>query len=647
MVTREEKFEFRIRQEQAAHSVRVIGMTIVSNSVIALSSAIVIHWETSHAAIFGWLIVVLLVSLLRFVLRSRILSTDGAHEFPDRTIESLVVWAFVSGILWIPIPILFGDVTGTRAGVFVFFIMAGITAGSILQSAACARISLAFGIPVMAATLARLVYSGGVSGYVLAVDTLFFAAMLIRSAVLSERNFVDNQLVALEATELSRSLETANRALDDRAHTDPLTGLANRARFRDEAELACRMGRPVSVILLDVDEFKTINDTRGHCAGDAVLAAVASGLRSECAGAELPARLGGDEFIVLLWGDDLEHRTRDLADRLLRRFSKPLDYENLAIAFSCSFGVAMDFDGVENSDLLLGQADFALYRGKLEGRARACYFDAEMANELGFLRRIETDLPQALKAEWLDVAFQPQVAIATHDLVGYEALLRWEHPELGAVAPPLVVRAALRLHLSEQLISFVGRRVCDFVHRLDEAGQAQARVALNIAPSEFLAISPSEVLGAVTRAHAVSPERIEIEITEELLFDEHRNAEKLAELRRMGFSLALDDFGSGYSSIANLTSGSFDTLKIDRGLVTGIAGDPKKMQQVGAIIAVAGALGHRIVAEGIETRRDAEALKMLGCRVGQGWWFGKPAPASVALEAIRPDARRPIEVGGR
>ena len=248
--------------------------------------------------------------------------------------------------------------------------MAGVTAGAVIQSAASWRIAVAFAGPVMLATLIRMLMSADPTGYVLGLDTAFFAAMLTRAAFIAEASFIANQRTAIEATQLAKSLETANRALGAQAHTDPLTGLANRIGFRDAAEALCRGGRPASMILLDLDEFKSINDTQGHRVGDAVLEAVASRLRAECDAEALAVRLGGDEFIVLMWGNDLERRTRGLAERLLLRFEERLTFDGRTIAFSGSLGVAMDLGGAENADILLAQADRALYRGKREGGAR-------------------------------------------------------------------------------------------------------------------------------------------------------------------------------------------------------------------------------------------------------------------------------------
>ena len=362
-----------------------------------------------------------------------------------------------------------------------------------------------------------------------------------------------------------------------------------------------------------------------------MLEAVASRLRAECDAEALAVRQGGDEFIVLMWGSDLERRTRSLAARLLLRFEEQLIFEGRSIAFSGSLGVAMDLGGTENADVLLAQADRALYRGKRQGRARVCFFDAEMKGELDVLRRLHHDLPRALEERQIGVAFQPLVRIDTGELVGFEALLRWSHPRLGAVDPPMVVQSALRLNLTGRLIAQTTTRACEFLQALAADGVEDARVSINVSPDEFAAVSPAEIVGPVVKRHGVAADRIEIEVTEETLFDRERHAAKIAALKADGFRLAIDDFGSGYSAIANLTSAEFDTVKIDRALIDGLATNPKTIQLVGAVIAVARPLGCQVVAEGVETAKDAEALRLLGCNLAQGWLFGRPMASEAAL----------------
>ncbi|MGJ4941005.1 putative bifunctional diguanylate cyclase/phosphodiesterase [Bradyrhizobium sp. HKCCYLS1011] len=627
-----------VAKAQATNSLQNIALTLLSNVAIAVSLALLLYLEDGGTLIFSWLAAAVAFALFR-AWRVLAMKSSGLRESdPQRLLRFLTTMAFASGLLWSVVPLCFGAFLTQQALYCVVFIMAGTTTGAIIQSLAYSPTAIAFGTPLMGATLLRMLMSGSGVSYIIAADVVFLTLMLFRAAVLGERNFIASQITAFEATDLAGSLAEANsevlssnRALEQLVRTDPLTGLANRSHFRDVADPACRSGQGVAFVLFDIDNFKTINDTLGHDAGDRVLAEVADVLRSACRVDDLPVRLGGDEFIVVLQGPAVAARSAAFAEQLTKALSLPLTIAGQPQSISCSIGIAVHLEGDIAVDDLCARADAALYRAKEDGRARTRVFDAQMQTEFALQRRLDLDLPQALARGELHLEFQPQVTMASREVIGFEALLRWRHPSAGMIPPPDIVRAAFRLRVSNKLTAFVAERACAFVRALDASQAPQVKVAVNVSPREFSTHSPARILKDAADRYGVDPRRIEIEITEETMFDPKRCADELRLIHDYGFGLAVDDFGVGHSSIANLVAVELDTIKIDRSFIHDLPASCRNQQLVMAIAAVALPLGHRIIAEGVETEEEARALRTLGCIYGQGWLYGRPMTESDAI----------------
>ncbi|MGC2778735.1 MAG: EAL domain-containing protein [Bradyrhizobium sp.] len=620
-----------LAKAQATSSLQNISLTLFANVAIATSLALLLYFREGNTLIFWWLGAAITFAVLRAGWVSHLKSSGRIDRDPHRVLRSLTLMALASGLLWSVVPLALPLFSHAQNVNDVVFIMAGTTTGAIIQSLAYSPMAIAFGAPLMGSTVLRMLISGSDVGYIVAADVAFLTVMLFRAALLGERNFIANQNTAIEATVLAESVAEANQALERLVRTDSLTGLANRSHFRNVAAAACRSGRAVAFLLLDIDNFKTINDARGHEAGDRVIEAVAALLRSGCRADDLPVRLGGDEFVVVLQGGDVAVRSVALAEWLMASLSPPLLIAGQALPVSCSIGIAVDAEGNIDLEELSARADAALYRAKDDGRARMRVFDADMQSELTLQRRLDAELPAALARRELHVEFQPQVAMATREIIGFEALLRWKHPNVGLIPPPDIVSAAIRLRLSGQLTEFVGERVCAFLRALDRKKAPAVRVAINVSPREFPIHSPAQTLKTVSERYGVDPRRIEIEVTEEAMFDPKRCADELKLIHDYGFGLAIDDFGVGHSSIANLMAVEIDTIKIDRSFIHGITKNRRDQQLVAAITAVALPLGHRIIAEGVENEEDAELLRMLGCSYGQGWLYGRPMTESDAI----------------
>ncbi|MBI5127860.1 MAG: EAL domain-containing protein [Rhodopseudomonas palustris] len=638
MKTAESNFKATIlAKAQASAALQNLNLTLISNVAIAASLAFLLHQDGKGTAAAWWLTATVALAVLRWAWVSHLLAARIDQHDPLRLLRHLTWFALAGGLLWSAVPLGFDAFTKESVD-YVIFIMVGVTTGAIIQSVAYPRIGFAFGAPVMFSTLIGIVSSGKSTAFIISLDGLFLTFMLFRAAVMGERSFIASQITAFEATNLAESLAQANvevlntnRALERLARADPLTGLANRSHFREVAAAACSSRRGVAFVLFDIDRFKTINDTRGHDTGDRVIGAVADVLQSVCGPGDLPVRLGGDEFIVVVQGDDVAERARALAERFAEAVKTPLEAAGHPLQLSCSIGIAAHSGGPIDVEELFARADAALYRAKDDGRACTRVFDARMHDEFVLQRRIDSDLPRALALGRLHVEFQPQVVMATREVIGFEALLRWRHPIAGMIPPPEIVSAAIRLQLSAQLLSFVAEQVCDFLLALDGAGAPPVRVAVNVSPRELSMHSPAEILKEATLRAGVDPRRIEIEITEDALFDPKQCARELQQIDQYGFALAIDDFGVGHSSIANLMTIELDTIKIDRSFVHDIASNRQNQQLVAAITAVARPLGHGIIAEGVESEEEAEVLRLLGCSCGQGWLYGRPMQESDAI----------------
>ena len=423
------------------------------------------------------------------------------------------------------------------------------------------------------------------------------------------------------------------------AFHDPLTHLPNRAMLFERLHALLggisRPGDRVSVLCVDLDRFKEINDTLGHHAGDLVIETTAARLRLACAGATLIARLGGDEFVVLCSKADCDG-AEVLGQKIIAALSAPIASEYGRLEVGCSIGtVVIDRSGVEPTEALRW-ADLALYQSKQTGRGKQTFFIPEMDQALQSRRSLETDLRNALADGDLRMVYQPQVDL--HGRIGaVEALLRWTHPERGEVPPDVFVPLAEETGLILLLGEFVLRRV------FAETGQwVRIRVAINVS-AEQMRVPGFAALVARLAAHArIDPARYEIELTETaLLSDDPVTAGNISALKRLGFTFALDDFGTGYSSLSVLQRFSVDKIKIDRSFVSCLDDGGESEALVDAMIKLAKALDLRVIAEGVETESQRSHLAACGCTEFQGYLTGRPMPAGAIEDLIGVAATRP------
>lgn len=429
------------------------------------------------------------------------------------------------------------------------------------------------------------------------------------------------------------------------AYTDTVTGLPNRRGFELHLEEALRSGggerRSFSLMLIDLDNFKYVNDVHGHDAGDILLSAIGRRLQESLREGDSAARLGGDEFIVIALSAPGSTDAARMAMRISRTLAAPLDLGGTEIETGASVGVAMyPTDGTDGITLTR-RADMALYRAKKEGRGETRFFEPSMDAAVNERVRIESALRAAIRADEVHVHYQPLHNLEGNKLIGFEALARWTDPELGVVEPTTFIQIAEDSALITQLWDLLFLKACR------DAAQWPSHLTLsfNISPVQLRDRSLASRTMAILMRTGLLPSRVEIEITESALVREFDAARRtLEEFHEGGIQVALDDFGTGYSSLAQLSQFKFDRIKIDRSFVHTVSHDAHNATLVRAIISIGRGLGLETTAEGIETPEQLAFLRAEGCQIGQGFLFGQAVAPEEALALARGDSQGALRV---
>ncbi|MFC5511249.1 EAL domain-containing protein [Massilia jejuensis] len=416
------------------------------------------------------------------------------------------------------------------------------------------------------------------------------------------------------------------------AQHDALTGLPNRSLLQDRlgqaVAYATRSGNPVWVMLIDLDRFKFVNDSMGHKAGDVLLMTVAARLRSSLRDADTVARLSGDEFVVIVSERGDQELTPDIVARVMNAVAQPVMLGTKEFFVTCSIGVAVYPSESTNVDNLIEHADIAMYRAKKLGRNNFQFYTPAMNEESLERVRIESALRNAVERDEFVLYYQPQIDIKSGKIVGMEALIRWQHPELGMVPPGRFISIAEETGMIVAIGAWVLRTACAQNKAWQDAGFDRLRVAVNLSARQFGASDLIENLATVLRDTGLEPKYLEIELTESLFMSDITPAvDLLHRMKALGVNLSIDDFGTGYSSLSYLSRFPIDVLKIDRSFVADITRDANDEAIVTSIIALAHNLKLAVIAEGVETGEQLDYLRRHGCDEMQGYYFSKPLPA--------------------
>ena len=422
------------------------------------------------------------------------------------------------------------------------------------------------------------------------------------------------------------------------AFYDALTGLPNRSLFMDRLTQAIarqdrRDGGFYSVLFLDLDRFKIVNDSLGHMAGDKLLIEIARRLQEGLRSHDSAARLGGDEFTILLDNVRDVCEAIQIADRLQEQISKPMSLDKQVVFTTASIGIAMGSPDYKRPEELLRDADTAMYRAKNNGKARHEVFNKSMHAGIMAQLQLETDLRKGVENLEFKLLYQPIVELDSGRITGFEALVRWMHPALGMVGPNEFIPLAEETGLIVPIGNWVLREACTQARVWQEDFASPLHVHVNLSCKQLLHLDLPAQVSAILFATGLDPHCLKLEITESVIMNHFRSTISTLEvLNSLGIGLLIDDFGTGYSSLSYLHRLPFNTLKIDRAFVQQM--DSKNTAILRAIIRLAGELGMDLVAEGIEESEQAARIRSLGCTLGQGYAYGKPMEASAATQLL-------------
>ncbi|MGI8543858.1 MAG: putative bifunctional diguanylate cyclase/phosphodiesterase [Aridibacter sp.] len=424
----------------------------------------------------------------------------------------------------------------------------------------------------------------------------------------------------------------AEDKLQYEASHDSLTSLPNRAMFMSRLELALQknLENPtykVSILFIDLDRFKLVNDSLGHIIGDQLLIQIAVRLQDCLRSKDIVARLGGDEFTILVEGKFQNSKIIKIAERIQKNFSYPFNLDKHVVYSSASIGVLHNTDKYLNAEDMMRDADTAMYQAKRAGKARHKVFSPDMHEDAKLSLQMETDLRRAVENGDLNVFYQPIYSLSEEKVVGFEALARWDHPVSGEISPDKFIPIAEEIGLIHLLGNHILRRACGQIQSLREIDEANKSMILsvNLSSKQFTHKALVSDIKQILNETGFPPNRLKLEITETVFFEhKERAVEMLHQFREIGIEIDIDDFGTGYSNLGYLTHLPISNLKIDRSFIASIGKEGNNLEIVQTIISLARGLGMKVIAEGVENLNQFEQLKELNCEEAQGYFFSEP-----------------------
>jgi diguanylate cyclase (GGDEF)-like protein len=658
-----------VRADQLLSVRRSVRAVVPSGMAVGTAAAVVAMYSPhlspsprSWGLPMAWLLLMVLSNAFRaFVSRpvdSGPPADAGAHADAEagllderviaRQLRRVTFSSFLSGCVWALLPVFCSKAVPAET-LFFMTVVCGVCAGSVIYSAAYAPVPVAFVTPALAAVTAWLVWAGGFHHNALALMVFVYLGTLVHASLRGDRAFRASSRLKNEALFMASELRHAHaqssraaRELDFRANHDSLTGLLNREGFFAATSRFCEdtgARRDHAALMLDLDGFKAVNDAFGHKTGDQVLQDVGRWLQERLSRHHaVVGRWGGDEFAVFYEPRGAQDAPERVAGELIASIGEATSHYGGQLGVSVGICTERDCTVAE----MLSFSDEALYEAKRRGRNRCHRFDDALHARLLSRRDIERDLTDAIASRAICVWYQPILGEGGRRLHSLEALLRWQHPRHGWVAPADVIYAAANTGLAERLLRHILDEICLGLRQLASAGArfAEVPVAMNVSPREMSQLPVDAIVLEVLATHGLPPRRLQIEITEEVALDTSAAKTRLRALADAGVAIVIDDFGVGYSSLASLRGEHVRQVKIDRSFMLDLASSPGSRLMVEAVIRLGQSLFIEVVAEGVENREELEALNALGSPLLQGYYFMRPAPLDkvIAWAAQREDA---------
>ncbi len=422
--------------------------------------------------------------------------------------------------------------------------------------------------------------------------------------------------------------DQAQKRIRELAYIDDLTGISNRASFYQKLEISIKRSNRsksrLGILYIDLDDFKSVNDTLGHDAGDLLLQEIAKRLQKVTRENDFVARLSGDEFCILINDVNNNYAAAYVAQHCLKVISKPVELLARKFTPACSIGIAHYPDDGPDLSTLIKAADTSLYAAKERGKNQYAFYKPELTRKAEYRFRMEQNLREAVEKQQLSLVYQPQIQLLTGNIIGVEALSRWYHPRLGYVSPTDFIATAEKIGMIKPLTEWVLKTACNQAVAWKKLGLPAIRMAVNISPVHFLDQDFVSLIQRVIDETGMVPSELELEVTESVVQTDQQNLSTFQSLKELGVLLAIDDFGTGYSSFASLKHLTIDCLKIDKYFINDMLIDYKAKSLIGSMIEMCRNLEHEVIAEGVETEEQCHTLQNFGCEIAQGYLFSRP-----------------------
>lgn len=641
------KLDKRIQEERLGTLVQNLPSSIISTMAVSSFIFYLIYDKVNTQLALVWLIVIFALSLFRSAHIYKInRRTDTSLLQEERFI---LIGIFLSGITFgASIVILFPH-NDFSVQVLLFFLISAMIAGSVALYSMHILAFVAYSVPLIIAFTYQTLIMNDLALILFLIGSVYYAIMLMtmirvnKSILRSLKTQYLNQDLAFNLSQAKEELERSNNELTEEnrvreetekrlnrlANYDPLTGLANRLMFKEELrqslKTAINKGSRMAIMFLDLDNFKIINDTLGHAMGDKLLIAASSRLKSLLDRHSSIARLGGDEFVIIINEAKDDAKIALLADEIIELLELPFIFDENEMFIGTSIGISLYPDHSDMAETLLSYADTAMYTAKDKGKNNYQFFTPAMHKKILFRHDIETRLHHAMQNNEFRIRYQPKIDLNTDTVIGAEALLRWEHKELGKIPPSVFIPIAEESSLINLVGKWVIKTVCRDLSRIKHDFGNDISISINISSSQILHQNLPELIQENLDTYDLPTKAIELEFTESMLIKQGRKSQQVLDrLSKMGVKLCIDDFGTGYSSLNYLKTLPIHTLKIDKSFICDTPKHESDCAIAKSIISLASNLNLDVIAEGVETAEQLTFLKENGCSVIQGFYFSKP-----------------------